>query len=78
MADTMSQMKRLQAGTPADPHSADYGATGLDAFLPSSPSFDGTGAHAWTPSLPARSGCTLLFHHILLARSELARINGEL
>jgi hypothetical protein len=33
---------------------------------------------AWTHSLPARSGCALLRCKILLTRSQLARIKGEL
>jgi hypothetical protein len=33
---------------------------------------------AWTHSLPARSACALLRCKILLTRSQLARIKGEL
>jgi hypothetical protein len=48
------------------------------ANLQSSPGFDPTGDRAWTHSLPARSGCALLRCKILLTRSQLARIKGEL
>ena len=65
-------LKRLQAKTAAE----------LDALLPAllqpSPGFDPTRDRAWTHSHPARSGCALSLNEILLARSQLTRIKGEL
>jgi hypothetical protein len=64
--------KRLQAETAAELDAL------LPAILPPSPSFGGTGDRAWTRSLPARSGCALSLREIRLARSQRARLKGEL
>jgi hypothetical protein len=65
-------MKRLQAKTAAELDAL------LSAILQSSLGFDPTGDRAWTHSLPTRSGFALLLCKILLTRSQLARIKGEL
>jgi hypothetical protein len=55
-------MKRLQGETAAE----------FEALLPAI--LD----RAWTPSLPARSGFALSLSEIRLARSQRARLKGEL
>ncbi len=82
-------LKRLQAETtvkktgqaPVNKNTGQAVAE-LDALLPAilqfSPGFDPTGDRAWTHSLPARSGFALSLREIRLARSQRARLKGEL
>ena len=75
-------LKRLQAETAAEldafPPSPRLRRTGLSGLLPPSSDFGGTGDRAWTPSLPVRSGFALSLCEIRLARSQRARLKGEL
>jgi type I restriction enzyme, S subunit len=59
-------LKRLQAETAGE----------LDALFPAC--LPALLDHAWTPSLPARSGFALSLCEIRLARSQRARLKGEL
>ena len=68
----MDALKRLHAKTAAE----------LDAFPPSlrlrRTGLSGLLDRAWTPSLPVRSGFALSLCEIRLARSQRARLKGEL
>jgi hypothetical protein len=69
-----------QAATELDtfPPSPRLRRTGLPAILPASPGFAATGDRAWTSSLPARLGFALSLCEIRRARSQRARLKGEL
>jgi hypothetical protein len=68
----VAELDALQAEVDALKHLQAETAAELDALLPAI--LD----RAWTPSLPARSGFALSLREIRLARSQRARLQGEL